>query len=86
VTLKDAIVVSYYSENFNEARGKRRVGSYGQSRFGMNEVIPGWVKGLPGMRVGSRRELIVPPGLGYRGHTLIYVIDLLAVQRNGAVT
>lgn len=54
-----------------------------------DEVIPGWVKGLPGMKVGGRRELIVPGQLAARGgispfqdpeaSTLIYVIDLLEV-------
>jgi peptidylprolyl isomerase len=52
-------------------------------------VNPGWEKGLPGMRVGGRRELIVPPQLLYRGgaipgskpaDSLVYVIDLEAVE------
>jgi hypothetical protein len=53
-------------------------------------LIAGWVQGIPGMRVGGRRELIIPPSLAYGAHgerptippnaTLIYVIDLLAVN------
>jgi peptidylprolyl isomerase len=52
-------------------------------------VIPGWDRGVIGMKVGGRRELIVPPSLAY-GHTgstsvppnegLVFVIDLLAVR------
>jgi len=52
-------------------------------------VISGWVQGLVGMRVGGRRELIIPPALGYgakgdpptipANSTLIFVVDLLSV-------
>ena len=50
-------------------------------------MIAGWNKGLVGMRVGGRRELIIPPSLGYKDQspgpgiapndTLVYVVDLL---------
>ncbi len=52
-------------------------------------VIPGWDRGMIGMRVGGRRELIIPPALAYEAkgtpsvqpyETLIYVIDLLAIK------
>jgi FKBP-type peptidyl-prolyl cis-trans isomerase len=53
-------------------------------------VIPGWVQGLNGMKVGGRRELIVPPSLGYGkagspptippNSTLVFVVDLLGVR------
>ncbi len=53
-------------------------------------VIAGWVKGIPGMKVGGRRELIIPPSLGYGktgsppaippNATLVFVVDLLAVS------
>jgi peptidylprolyl isomerase len=52
-------------------------------------VISGWVQGIPGMKVGGRRELIIPAGLAY-GKTgrpptippnsaLVFVVDLLSV-------
>jgi len=52
-------------------------------------VIAGWVQGVVGMKVGGRRELIIPPSLGYgakspgtgiaANDTLVFVIDLLKV-------
>lgn len=59
-------------------------------RLGAGMVIPGWDQGVAGMRVGGRRELIIPPNLAYgeRGaganigpnETLIFVVDLVSVQ------
>lgn len=51
-------------------------------------LINGWVKGMIGMRAGGRRELIIPPSLGYgsgygsipANDTLVFVIDLLKVN------
>jgi peptidylprolyl isomerase len=58
-------------------------------KLGAGQVIPGWDKGVVGMKVGGRRELIIPPSLGYGdqspgpgiagGDTLVFVIDLLKV-------
>jgi peptidylprolyl isomerase len=54
----------------------------------LTNVIEGWTKGVPGMKVGGRRELIIPPSEAYHGtaesgipahSTLIFVIDLLKV-------
>lgn len=80
VTAKDKVLVKYFSVKYGEALRSSRTGHYGPSEFGLNEVVKGWKLGLPGMKVGGRRELTVPPRLGYRGMTLIYVIDLLAVN------
>ncbi|MFT4126653.1 MAG: FKBP-type peptidyl-prolyl cis-trans isomerase [Gordonia sp. (in: high G+C Gram-positive bacteria)] len=61
----------------------------GQSaRFPLERLIPGWQEGIPGMQVGGRRRLTVPPELAYgpagaghrlSGRTLVFVIDLLGV-------
>lgn len=51
-------------------------------------LIAGWQQGIPGMRVGGRRKLVIPPhqaygpaGSGHRlaGRTLIFIVDLLEV-------
>jgi peptidylprolyl isomerase len=56
----------------------------------LSGVIPGWQKGVPGMKVGGRRELIIPPAEAYgktaesgipANSTLIFVIDLLKVTK-----
>ncbi|MHB1171512.1 MAG: FKBP-type peptidyl-prolyl cis-trans isomerase [Lacisediminihabitans sp.] len=64
--------------------------SRGQSvNFPLASLIAGWQEGIPGMRVGGRRQLVVPPQLAYgaagsghqlSGRTLIFVIDLLGVS------
>jgi peptidylprolyl isomerase len=59
-------------------------------RLGGGQVIGGWDQGVQGMRVGGRRQLTIPPHLGYgeRGaggairpnETLVFVVDLVAVR------
>ena len=58
--------------------------------LGAGEVIAGWDQGIEGMKVGGRRELIIPPDLAYGpkgfppgigpNETLIFVVDLEAVK------
>ena len=59
-------------------------------RLGVGQVISGWDQGVAGMKVGGRRQLVIPPHLGYGdrgaggvigpGETLIFVVDLLGVS------
>ena len=56
-------------------------------RFPLSGLIAGWQDGIPGMRVGGRRQLVIPPRMAYgesgghrlSGRTLVFVIDLLEV-------
>jgi FKBP-type peptidyl-prolyl cis-trans isomerase len=57
--------------------------------FGLNQVIQGWQQGIPGMKEGGRRLLVIPPTLGYGeagggpigpNETLIFVVDLIKVS------
>jgi peptidylprolyl isomerase len=60
-----------------------------QFQLGVGQVIPGWDKGVQGMKVGGRRQLTIPPHLAYGdrsagevikpGETLIFVCDLVSV-------
>ena len=54
----------------------------GQSEFKMDsgELIKGWEQGIEGMKVGGRRELIVPPDLAYGKDPLVYVVDLVGIK------
>ncbi|WP_067704667.1 FKBP-type peptidyl-prolyl cis-trans isomerase [Nocardia jejuensis] len=57
-------------------------------QFPLRSLIQGWQEGIPGMKVGGRRQLTIPPeqaygaaGAGHRlsGKTLVFVIDLIDV-------
>ena len=57
--------------------------------FPLANVIVGWQQGIPGMKVGGRRLLVIPPALGYGeagggpigpNETLIFVVDLININ------
>ncbi|HEY2203807.1 MAG TPA: FKBP-type peptidyl-prolyl cis-trans isomerase [Pseudonocardia sp.] len=59
-----------------------------QFRLGVGQVITGWDQGVQGMKVGGRRQLVIPSHLAYGdrgagrviapGETLIFVCDLVS--------
>jgi peptidylprolyl isomerase len=61
-----------------------------QFPLGKGQVIAGWDQAMPGMRVGGRRRITIPPMLAYgkRGaggvigpdETLVFVVDLIGVR------
>ena len=82
-----------YDENAPDNKGAAFDSTDGGAPFsfvlGAGSVIQGWEQGIPGMRVGGTRRLVIPPGLAYgsqgRGSippnaTLIFDIELVGVQ------
>ena len=59
-------------------------------QLGAGQVIPGWDQGVAGMKVGGRRQLVIPPDLAYGpqgsppaigpDETLVFVVDLVGIQ------
>jgi peptidylprolyl isomerase len=87
------VTVQYVGVNYKN--GKEFDSSWSRSEpftftLGAGEVIPGWDQGVEGMKIGGRRELVIPPELAYGesgappaigpNETLVFVIDLLEVN------
>ena len=83
-----AVTVHYAGVEYDS--GEEFDSSWGRGesiQFPLRGLIQGWQDGIPGMKVGGRRELIIPPHLAYGpagghflgGKTLIFIIDLLDV-------
>ena len=61
--------------------------------FGLDQVISGWTHGVPGMKVGGTRRLVIPADQAYGAASpspnipansdLVFDIDLVAIPRNG---
>lgn len=84
----DTVTVHYAGVEYES--GEEFDSSWGRGesiQFPLRGLIQGWQDGIPGMKVGGRRELVIPPHLAYGpagghflgGKTLIFIIDLLAV-------
>ncbi|HET7295354.1 MAG TPA: FKBP-type peptidyl-prolyl cis-trans isomerase [Vicinamibacteria bacterium] len=87
----DTVTVHYVGTLTN---GQRFDSSYDRGqpftfRLGAGQVIAGWEQGIPGMRVGGKRRLTIPPSLGYGSRpngpipansTLIFEVDLLSIS------
>jgi FKBP-type peptidyl-prolyl cis-trans isomerase len=83
----ESVTVNYTGVLFNGGKEFDSSWKRGEpATFTLQGVIPGWTQGIPGMKVGGRRELIIPAALAYgaKGQgsippnaPLVFVIDLL---------
>ena len=83
-----------YSPSGQDGKGSQFETSVGSTPFnfqlGTGRVIAGWDRGVPGMRVGGLRRLVLPPELAYGSTgsppdippdaTLVFEVDLQAIQ------
>ena len=86
----DKVEVHYVGVEFDTGEEFDSSWSRGESiRFPLQGLIKGWQDGIPGMKVGGRRQLVIPPlqaygpaGSGHQlsGRTLVFVIDLLGTR------
>ena len=86
----DTVEVHYVGVDFSTGEEFDASWNRGESiTFPLSGLIAGWQDGIPGMQVGGRRQLVIPPHLAYgdagSGHrlagcTLVFVIDLLDVK------
>ena len=76
--------VALDGKKFDDSRGRGKA-----VLLSLKEVIKGWAEGIPGMKVGGRRELVIPPKLAFGNvspppevgphETVIFVIELLGI-------
>ncbi len=93
-----AITVAYagwlYSDTASENKGRMFDPSSGTGRstlrltIGVGQVIRGWDQGIPGMRVGGLRRIVIPPELAYGSSgsgpippnaTLLFEVELVSI-------
>jgi peptidylprolyl isomerase len=84
----DTVTVHYVGVDFET--GEQFDASWDRgapATFPLNQLVKAWQEGIPGMKVGGRRQLVCPPALAYgesgnhrlSGRTLVFIIDLLGV-------
>jgi peptidylprolyl isomerase len=83
------VSVSYVGINFTSGKVFNNTYPSGQTlAIGLNQVIPGWAQGIPGMKVGGVRALSIPTSLAYADSPpdisvagpLVFVVELQSVN------
>ena len=94
------VTVHYTGWLYDQTRPDRKGNKFDSSRdrrqplsfpLGSGHVIRGWEQGIPGMKVGGTRRLVIPPALAYGekgagngvippNATLLFEVELLAVE------
>jgi peptidylprolyl isomerase len=90
-TRDSTVVVRYVGADYRTGKVFNTTWTSGQvATFPLSQVIPGFAEGIEGMKVGGRREIVIPWTLGYGAsgnppviapkETLVFVVDLVALS------
>jgi peptidylprolyl isomerase len=89
VTNREKVFIRYFEVSYPVARKGPHTGQYGPRKYLLAETVEGLARALPGMKVGGRREIIIPPRLvyprwrpswGYEPYVDVYLVDLLGME------
>ena len=88
-TSASTVNVQYVGANYADGKVFDSSWQRGQPiSFPLAQVVPGFAQGIAGMHVGGRREIVIPPALGYGAsgngpvgpnETLVFVVDLVGL-------
>ena len=88
-TSSSTVTVQYVGADYATGKDFDSSWSRGQpTQFSLTQVVPGFSQGIVGMKVGGRREIVIPPALGYGAagegpvgpnETLVFVVDLVSI-------
>ena len=90
-TAASTVTVKYVGVNYRTGKAftKTTWTTGSSTSFALRGVVPGFSTGLVGMKVGGRREIVIPPKYGYKtrsagpikaNETLVFVVDLEKVH------
>ena len=90
-TASSTVLVQYVGTDYTDGTVFDSSWSRGApTSFPLSGVVPGFAQGIEGMKVGGRREIVIPPALGYgasgqppavgANETLVFVVDLKSVS------
>jgi peptidylprolyl isomerase len=86
----DVVYVRYFVVSYSQALKRTRTAVCKIKKIGLDEMVKGWEVGLPGMKLGGTRELILPPKMvyprwkpswGFEPYVDIYVVELAGLER-----
>ncbi|HVT75451.1 MAG TPA: FKBP-type peptidyl-prolyl cis-trans isomerase [Acidimicrobiales bacterium] len=90
----DTVTINYLGVNYVDCTEFDSSWAHDQeATFSLSGVVPGFQQGVTGMKVGGRREIIIPPSLGYGAsgsgsvgpnEELVFVVDVLATTHSSA--
>jgi peptidylprolyl isomerase len=87
--LSDTVTVHYVGSLYSNGKVFDTSWTGQPAVFPLNRVVPGFAQGIAGMKIGGRREIVIPAALGYGAEAqqgipansvLVFIVDLKAIS------